>query len=132
VFVNPTDEVTEGFVTIGIVVVESEFEHLAFEDSEGRGGEIGFAGRGGVDELGAGGGRFFRGVETSFHLKALFESVKIGLRNFDVGGLFEQFAGPGESCSGEEPIGQLKALVFGESIDSREWAVNLHKLRVMS
>jgi len=75
VFVEPAGDVAEGFVTVGIVVVEGEFELLAFEDADGGAGEVGFAGGSSVDKFGARGGGFGRVVKVGFEFATRFEST---------------------------------------------------------
>ena len=83
-FVDPADEIAESFVAVGIAVVLGEFEHLALEKLEGRGGKVRLGGGGSVDELGFGGGRIFGIVEKIGDLAAFFEAMEIGLRDLEV------------------------------------------------
>ena len=119
VFVEPASDVAEGFVTVGIVVVEGELELLAFEDADGGAGEVGFASGGGVDEFGASGGGFRRIVEASVEFAAFFEAVKVGARDFDIELLFEEIGDFGKGDTREEPIGEFLALVLWEGVDAR-------------
>ena len=83
-FVDPAEDIAQGFVTVGIGMVLGEFEHLALEKLEGRGGKVRLGGGGSVDELGFGGGRIFGVVEEIGDLATLFEAMEIGLRDLEV------------------------------------------------
>ena len=119
VFVEPASDVAEGFVTVGIVVVEGEFELLAFEDADGGAREVGFASGGSIDEFGAGGGGFRSVIDAGEDFAALFEAVEVGARDLDIELVFEQFGDFGKGDPREEPIGEFLALVLGEGVDAR-------------